>query len=110
VAPDEGPLTGLLARENAALVRQVLAELGNERDRQILLRFYLAEEDKERIAGDLALTGLQFNRVLHRARQRYKELLTERLGRAGRATMITAGAIFLLFVTLWKGMLRAAGS
>src|SRR3954465_908608 len=41
VAPDAGPLAGLLARENAALVRQVLQELGNERDRQILLRFYL---------------------------------------------------------------------
>ena len=110
VAPDAGPLAGLLARENASLVRQVLAELGNERDRQILLRFYLAEDDKERIAGDLGLTGLQFNRVLHRARQRYKELLTERLGQASRAATAMAGAIFLLFVTLWKGMLRAAGS
>lgn len=118
VAPDAGALSGLLARENAALVRQVLAELGNERDRQILLRFYLAEDDKERIAGDLGLTGLQFNRVLHRARQRYRELLTERLGRGGRAAaaaaataaIATAGAIFLLFVTLCKGMLRVAGS
>jgi DNA-directed RNA polymerase specialized sigma24 family protein len=110
VAPDAGALTGLLARENAALVRQVLQELGNERDRQILLRFYLAEDDKERIAGDLGLSGLQFNRVLHRARQRYKELLVERLGGAARRAAVTAGAIFLLFVTLSKGMLRVAGS
>src|SRR3954469_24756566 len=71
VAPDAGPLSGLLAKENAALIRQVLQELGNERDRQILLRFYLAEDDKERVAGDLGLSGLLFNRVLHRARQRY---------------------------------------
>src|SRR3954453_20044662 len=106
VAPDAGPLSGLLAKENAALVRQVLQELGNERDRQILLRFYLAEDDKERIAGDLGLTGLQLTRVPPRPRQRYKELLPERLGRAGRAAAVTTGAIFLLFVTLWKEMLR----
>lgn len=110
VAPDAGALTGLLARENAALVRQVLQELGNERDRQILLRFYLAEDDKERIAGDLGLSGLQFNRVLHRARQRYKELLVDRLDGAAPRAAVTASAIFLLFVTLSKGMLRAAGS
>lgn len=109
VAPGEGPLGGLLARENAALVRQVLQQLGNERDRQVLLRFYIAEEDKDRISADFGLTSLQFNRVLHRARQRYKELLLDRLGRAGRAASLVAGAILLGFVTLGKRMLGAAG-
>ena len=109
MAPGEGPLGGLLARENAALARQVLHQLGNERDRQILLRFYIAEEDKDRISADLGLTSLQFNRVLHRARQRYKELLLDRLGRAGRAASLVAGAILLGFVTLGKRMLGAAG-
>ena len=99
VAPDAGALSGLLARENAALVRQVLAELGNERDRQILLRFYLAEDDKERIAGDLGLTGLQFNRVLHRARQRYKELLTTRIEQ-GRSPLRPALLLLTVVVAL----------
>jgi RNA polymerase sigma-70 factor, ECF subfamily len=71
----------LARRESAGLVRRVLGELGNERDREILLRFYLAEEDKGRISADYGLTSLQFNRVLHRARQRYKELFERRAGR-----------------------------
>jgi RNA polymerase sigma-70 factor (ECF subfamily) len=99
VAPSDSPLGGLLTRENAALVRRVLQELANERDRQILLRFYIAEEDKERISADFGLDSLQFNRVLHRARRRYRELLVERLGGPERAAQ-TAGAIVLLLITL----------
>ena len=80
----------------------------NERDREILLRFYIAEEDKDRIAADYGLSSLQFNRVLHRARQRYKELLTgaARRRRAGRSV---GGAIVLLLITLWRGALRRRG-
>jgi RNA polymerase sigma-70 factor (ECF subfamily) len=108
VAPSASPLSGLLESENAALVRRVILELGNERDREILLRFYIAEEDKNRIAADHGLTSLQFNRVLHRARQRYKELFLQRTGgRQGVSPM--EGAIILLLITLWKGALRGAG-
>jgi RNA polymerase sigma-70 factor (ECF subfamily) len=107
VAPSVSPLSGLLESENAALVRHVIRELGNERDREILLRFYIAEEDKDRIAADHGLTSLQFNRVLHRARQRYKELFLERTG--GKGFSAVEGAIILFLVTLWRGMLRGAG-
>ena len=99
-------MSTLLESENAALVRRVIRELGNERDREILLRFYIAEEDKDRIAADHGLTSLQFNRVLHRARQRYKELFLERT-RGQRATF-AGGAIFLFLITLWKWTFRGA--
>jgi RNA polymerase sigma-70 factor (ECF subfamily) len=84
-APDPAPgqLAKLLARERAATVRQVLMELRNERDREILSRYYIAGEDKEDICRDLALSDLHFNRVLFRARQRYKDLFESRHG-AGR--------------------------
>ncbi|HTG33947.1 MAG TPA: sigma-70 family RNA polymerase sigma factor [Thermoanaerobaculia bacterium] len=108
VAPSEGPLGNLLARENAMLVRGVLQELANERDRQILLRFYIAEEDKDRISADYGLSSLQFNRVLHRARQRYKELMVERLGGGTQAARV-AGAIILILITLWRGVSRGGG-
>jgi RNA polymerase sigma-70 factor (ECF subfamily) len=107
VADSVSPLSGLLESENAALVRRVIRELGNERDREILLRFYIAEEDKDRIAADHGLTSLQFNRVLHRARQRYKELFLERTG--GNGFSAVEGAIILFLITLWRGMLRGAG-
>ena len=71
-APDQ--LKELLQKEKADLVWQVLKEMPNERDIQALLRFYIAEEEKEQICADLSLTKSQFNLVLHRARKRYKEL------------------------------------
>ncbi len=76
--PAPGQLTTLLSRERAATVRRVLAELKNDRDREILSRHYIAEEAKENICRDLELTDLHFNRVLFRARQRYKELFESR--------------------------------
>jgi RNA polymerase sigma-70 factor (ECF subfamily) len=64
----------LLQQEQAAMVRAVLAELESDRDREILFRFYLADDDKERICRDLGLTAVHFNRVLFRARERFREL------------------------------------
>lgn len=64
----------LLERERAEMVRAVLGELESDRDREILFRFYLAEDDKARICRDLDLTAVHFNRVLFRARERYREL------------------------------------
>ncbi|MCG8460239.1 MAG: sigma-70 family RNA polymerase sigma factor, partial [Holophagales bacterium] len=80
-----GPFADLEREEEAELVRLVLDELPVGRDREILYRFYLAEEDRESIAGDHGLTTAQLNRLLYRARQRYKDLYLERLRELGRA-------------------------
>jgi RNA polymerase sigma-70 factor (ECF subfamily) len=74
-------LEQLLRKENADIVRQVLKEMPNERDIQVLFRYYLAEDDKEKICADLGLTSLHFNRVLHRARERYRELYQQAMQR-----------------------------
>ncbi|MCP4664535.1 MAG: hypothetical protein GY856_54820 [bacterium] len=50
-----------------------------ERDREVLSRFYLAEEDKEQICCDLGLAGEHFKRVLFRARRRFKKLYEARV-------------------------------
>ena len=102
VSSSSGQLAELLQREDAGLVRRVIRELGTERDRDILLRFYIAEEDKERISADFGLSSLQFNRVLHRARERYRELYLERIGRR-------ALGIILLLAPLSLGGRRKAG-
>lgn len=73
--PTPGPLQRLLDKENAAAVRRLLAELKPDRDREILLRFFVAAHSKEAICAELGLSSLHFNRVLHRARQRLKDLL-----------------------------------
>lgn len=67
------------------IVRRLIGELPTDRDRQLLLRFYVAEEEKERICSDLGLDSLHFNRVLFRARHRFKELLERFQARQGSA-------------------------
>jgi RNA polymerase sigma-70 factor (ECF subfamily) len=77
VAPAEqvaDAVSQLLQQERAAIVRAVLDELDSPRDREILFRFYLAEDDKDDICRDLGLTAVHFNRVLFRARERYRAL------------------------------------
>lgn len=85
--PGESQLGQLINQEHADLVRQTMNELKNERDRAILLRFYIAQEDKEVICRDLDLSALHFNRVLHRAKQRYKSLLQEAMDRLDDASI-----------------------
>jgi RNA polymerase sigma-70 factor, ECF subfamily len=71
-------LADVLERETARTVRDLLRELKPERDREILFRFYLDEQDKETICAELGLTSLHFNRVLYRARERFRELWDRR--------------------------------
>jgi RNA polymerase sigma-70 factor (ECF subfamily) len=75
VAPAPSQLQSVLVDEEAEMVRRLIGELPTDRDRQLLLRFYVGEEDKESLCADLGLESVHFNRVLFRARQRFKELL-----------------------------------
>jgi RNA polymerase sigma-70 factor (ECF subfamily) len=83
-APPAAIVDELIDRERAAIVRTVLEELESERDREILFRFYIAEHEKEEICRDLGLTPLHFNRVLFRARERYRVLYQQRTAAGGR--------------------------
>ncbi len=67
-------------RQLAEIVRTLLGELKQDRDRDILRRFYLDEEAKESICASLQLSTAHFDRVLYRARQRFREILEQRLG------------------------------
>jgi RNA polymerase sigma-70 factor (ECF subfamily) len=75
--PVPGQLDQHLREEEIRKVRRLIGELGTDRDRQILFRFYVAEEGKDRICAELGLDSLHFNRVLFRARQRFKDLLSQ---------------------------------
>lgn len=79
--PDQ--LGRLLREEKIGLVRRLLSELSLERDREILIRFYIHEEDKERIREDLGLSRPEFNVVLFRARRRYQTLFEKALANRG---------------------------
>jgi DNA-directed RNA polymerase specialized sigma24 family protein len=62
----------------AVLVRQLVGELPHDRDRTILIRFYLSEDDKSEICRDLNLTELGFNQVVFRARTAYDNCCSRR--------------------------------
>ena len=62
----------------AAAARRMLDEMPAERDRQLLVRFYLNDEGKEQICDELNLSQEHFNRVIFRARHRFRDLLEHR--------------------------------
>lgn len=84
--PDPAPnqLDQILAQERAEIVRQVILELKVERDRDVLFRYYVCEEDKDRICIDLGLTRTQFNNVIYRALARFKELYVRKVSERER--------------------------
>ncbi len=75
IADDATSRDSWAERQIAARVKRVINSMGTPRDRLILTRFYLDEEDKESICHDLNLDAAQFDKVLHRARGRLKDLL-----------------------------------
>jgi RNA polymerase sigma-70 factor, ECF subfamily len=68
------PLDRVLADEEARQVRRLLDELRFDRDRQLLLRFYVSDDSKEQICADLEIEPERFHQVLFRARERLREL------------------------------------
>ena len=60
--------------EDARRVARVLEALPTERERAVLRRFYLGQEDKDALCAELGVDRLQFNRILHRARERFRAL------------------------------------
>lgn len=76
--PGENPLSELLRKDCSHEIREGIRSLKSDRDRQVIFRFFIAQDDKSEICRDLNLTPIHFNRVLHRAKQRFKLLLFKR--------------------------------
>jgi RNA polymerase sigma-70 factor, ECF subfamily len=74
-AAEARPTLSIQSEQWASLVRRVLREMSSPRDREVLVRFYLREEERSSLCRSLGLTDLQFNRVIFRARERFRELL-----------------------------------
>jgi RNA polymerase sigma-70 factor, ECF subfamily len=72
------PAERLEADEWADLAKKLLQQVRPVRDRELLVRFYLHEESKEDLCRAFGLTDVHFNRVIHRARDRFRELLQRR--------------------------------
>jgi len=73
-APDN-PVERVGAEQLAAILRKVLAQLPVARDREILVHFYLDEQDKDEVCRSLGIDAAHFHRVVFRARERFRDLL-----------------------------------
>ncbi len=83
--PAPSQLSTALLDEEAETVRRLIHELPTDRDRELLLRYYVGDEDRDVLCADLGLDRAHFNRVLFRARQRFKETLVRHQAREGQA-------------------------
>jgi RNA polymerase sigma-70 factor (ECF subfamily) len=61
--------------ETQSAVRKILQSMPVKRDRELLIRFYVYDQDKQEICRELGLNSLHFNRVLFRAKNRFRKLL-----------------------------------
>jgi RNA polymerase sigma-70 factor (ECF subfamily) len=80
-------------RQWASTARRMLDEMPVARDREILVRFYLDDEDKDSICRELQLSEDHFNRVIFRARNRFREFIEHRGFR--KADLLTVAALGL---------------
>lgn len=81
VAVSEPLLADRIDREQlSATVRQLIAELGQPRDRELLRRFYLGEESKASLCEAFAVSPAHFDRIHFRAKQRFRQILESRAG------------------------------
>lgn len=69
-----GPLALLERSQVRDLVHRLIRELTVDRDRQLLWRHYVLSEDKDLLCREFNLTLEHFDRVVHRARHRLREL------------------------------------
>jgi RNA polymerase sigma-70 factor (ECF subfamily) len=71
-------LRALIRDEADRAVRTLIQELRNPRDRELLYRFYILQQEKPAICQAMALPSEHFDRVISRARKRFRELIDEK--------------------------------
>ena len=80
----------------------LLDELPTQRDRQLLIRFYLEGGDKQQLCRELGLSPKHFDRVLMRARSRLRVIIERRAPHLALVPRITSILLpFLLSFTFW---------
>lgn len=73
-----GQLAQLLRDESATAIRNAIQDLATERDREILYRFYILQQEKPNICQAMVLSTEHFDRVISRARKRFRQVLEDR--------------------------------
>ena len=89
-------------RQLAQAVMALLDELPTERDREVLVRFYLDGTDKQQLCRELGLSPKHFDRVLMRARTRLRTIIERRAPHLALVPRITSVLLPLaISFTFW---------
>jgi RNA polymerase sigma factor (sigma-70 family) len=96
-APDTSstPEQTIVGRQQRDLIRRVLDRM-NERDRQILTRFYLFEQPVEEICSDMGLSETQFRLLKSRAKARFGELGKKKLSQQALSSLFVRASASVL--------------
>ncbi|MBV8812216.1 MAG: sigma-70 family RNA polymerase sigma factor [Acidobacteriaceae bacterium] len=89
----QNPEQEAILRQKAELMKSALEAL-SERDRDILVRFYLQEQSQEQICREMSLTETQFRLLKSRAKAKFGEIGKKKLASSG---------IFSVFVRAQAG-------
>ncbi len=89
----QNPEQEAIGREKAALMKSALEAL-SQRDREILVRFYLKEQPQEQICREMDLSETQFRLLKSRAKAKFGEIGKKKLAATG---------IFSIFVRAQAG-------
>lgn len=74
----DSPLEATTQAQRRTLIQRLIADLPVARDRELLWRYFVLEQDKSQLCAALQLTSEHFDRVLHRAKARFRALAGER--------------------------------
>jgi RNA polymerase sigma-70 factor (ECF subfamily) len=89
-------------RHLAQAVMALLDELPTQRDREVLVRFYLDGTDKQQLCRELGLSPKHFDRVLMRARTRLRNIVERRAPHLALVPRISAVLLPLaISFTFW---------
>ena len=78
----QNPEQSAIVKQKAELMKSALAAL-SQRDRDILIRFYLQEQPQEQICREMSLTETQFRLLKSRAKAKFGEIGKKKLATSG---------------------------
>lgn len=79
-SPDESAVDSAYEREETRrIVREMINSITVPRDKDLLYRYYVHDQDKAVICDELSLSTEHFDRVISRARSRFREMARARL-------------------------------
>jgi RNA polymerase sigma-70 factor (ECF subfamily) len=78
----QNPEQEAMVRQKAELMKSALSAL-SQRDRDILVRFYLKEQSQEQICSEMELTETQFRLLKSRAKAKFGEIGRKKLANSG---------------------------